>query len=79
MEIRGKTISYSTFKKKNASKRESQLEKEILILEQNLGEQSLPDIISKQNELENIRKERLKGQCLRSRSKWIEKGEKPSK
>lgn len=27
MEIRGKTISYSTFKKKNASKRESQLEK----------------------------------------------------
>lgn len=79
MEIRGKTISYSTFKKKNASKRESQLEKEILILEQNLGEQSLPDITSKQNELENIRKERLKGQCLRSRSKWIEEGEKPSK
>lgn len=36
MEIRGKTISYSTFKKKNASKRGSQLEKEILILEQNL-------------------------------------------
>lgn len=79
MEIRGKTISYSTFKKKNANKRESQLEKEIQILEQNLGEQSLPDITSKQNELENIRKERLKGQCLRSRSKWIEEGEKPSK
>lgn len=71
MEIRGKTISYSTFKKKNASKRESQLEKEILILEQNLGKQSLSDLTSKQNELENIRKERLKGQCLRSRSKVL--------
>lgn len=79
MEIRGETISCSTFKKKNASERESQLEKEILTLEQNLGKQSLPDITSKQNELENIRKERLKGQCLRSRGKWIEEGEKPSK
>lgn len=39
----------------------------------------MSELTSKQNELQNIRKERLKGQCLRSRSKWIEEGEKPSK
>ena len=35
-------------------------------------------LIEKQNELENIRKHRLRGQIVRPRAKWIEEGEKPS-
>lgn len=35
MEIRGKSISYSTYKKKKTTEREKQLEQEILLLEQN--------------------------------------------
>lgn len=35
-EIEREAISYSTFKKKNARKTESQLEKDILYLEQDL-------------------------------------------
>lgn len=34
MEIRGKSISYSTYKKKKTTEREKQLEQEILLLEQ---------------------------------------------
>ena len=38
MEIRGKTISYSAYKKKQNDKKEKQLTKDILKLEQNLNE-----------------------------------------
>lgn len=79
MEIRGKTISYSSFKKKKMLQKEQNLEKEILKLEQNLSEVSLITLTEKQKEYEDIRRNRFKGQCIRSRAKWIEEGEKPSK
>ena len=63
MEIRGKSISYSTFRKKKMLEKEKSLEQEIFHLEQNLSELVLPDLVSKQNELESIRKQKLKGQC----------------
>lgn len=79
MEIRGKTISYSSFKKRKMLEKEQNLEKEILELEQNLSEQSLITLTEKQKEYEDIRRNKFKGQCIRSRAKWVEEGEKPSK
>ena len=59
--------------------KENKLMEEITLLENNEQEQSIDDIISKQKELEDIRKEKLKGAFIRSRAKWVEEGEKPSK
>lgn len=49
--------------------KEQHLEKEILKLEQNLSEQSLITLMEKQKEYEDIRRNRFKGQCIRSRAK----------
>lgn len=78
-EIRGKSISYSSFKKKKLNEREKELEKDILLIEQNLTDDKLDILTKKQEEILEIRKNRLKGQCIRSKSKWIEEGEKPTK
>ena len=59
--------------------KEKSLEQEIFHLEQNLSELVLTDLVSKQNELESIRKQKLKGQCIRSKVNWIAEGEKPFK
>jgi hypothetical protein len=79
MEIRGKTISYASFIKKKFNERESLLEKEIKELEQNNYPTCSEELSEKHKEIEKIRKHKFKGQCLRSRLKWIEDGEKPSK
>ena len=73
MEIRGKSISYSTFRKKRMLEKEKSLEQEIFHLEQNLSELVLPDLVSEQNELDSIRKQKLK--CIRSKVNWMEEGE----
>ena len=77
-EIRGKTISYSTYKKEKSTEREISLGKEIQLLEQNLTDSMSDTLIEKQKELENISKHKLRGQIVRARAKWIEEGEKPS-
>ena len=52
MEIRGKSISYSTFRKKKMLEKEKSLEQEIFQLEQNLSELVLPDwLASKMNKI----------------------------
>ena len=78
LEIRAKTLSYSSFKKKEQDKLEKNLIAEIKILEER-NNPSLHSLIEKQHELEEIRKERLRGSLIRSRSKWIDEGEKPTK
>ena len=65
--------------KKQKIQREKFLSEEINRLEQSLNEDTINLLNTKKNELENIRKERLKGAFIRSRAKWIEEGEKPSK
>lgn len=60
-------------------KERKKLEKDILSFEQNLTENSLNSLSDKQDELLNIRKNRLKGHCIRSKSKWIGEGEQPSR
>lgn len=62
---------------KKQNERKIKLEKEITEIEQNLTQNTIAEFNEKQNELEQIRSGILKGQCIRSRAKWIEEGEKP--
>ena len=78
MEIRGKTISYSAYKKKQKQERENNLIKDILNLE-NSSDPDLELIETKKEELENLRKEKLHGVIIRSRVRWAEEGEKPTR
>ena len=79
MEIRGKSISYSSYVKKKKMEKETKLMDEISRLESNIDEHHIENLNSKQRELEELRKEKLKGAFIRSRAKWVEEGEKPSK
>ena len=85
LRIRGSTISYSTYRKKCKLDRKKEIEESISELQDILDssedtnvplQNRLDDL---KNELEEERKEELKGLILRSRVKWIEEGEKPSK
>ena len=78
MEIRGVTISYSSYKKKEKDNKERTLLDEIGVLE---SEPTIDfnTLDEKRAALENIRKLKLQGHMIRSRARWIEEGEKPSK
>lgn len=80
MEIRGQSISYASYVKKQKQLREKKLIKEIITLEQTnkLTEDILEHIDLKNLELEILRKEKIKGNMIRSRVQFIEEGEKPS-
>lgn len=78
MEIKDKTISYASYKKKKQNQRKLKLVKEKPEIEQNLTQNTIAELNKKQNELEQIKSGILKGHCIRSRAKWIE-GEKPTK
>ena len=78
MEIRGKTISYSAYKQKKRKEDEEKLIQEIASLE-NSTQLNFDLIETKKEELENIRKEKIKGIIIRSRVRWAEEGEKPTK
>ena len=56
MEIRGKTISYSSFKKKTQDKREKEIINEINILEENPDLENIKLIDVLKEELSGIRK-----------------------
>ena len=84
MDIRGMTISYSSYKKKMKIERKDQIEKELIRLQeayQNTDEDHRTNvrILELNNELEQIRNEELKGLFIRSKVRWIEHGEKPTK
>ena len=85
--IRGKTIYYSSTKKKIQKKTEIDLENELLTLENHLDSvnniDEKADILDKINEnklrLDEINNSKIQGMLIRSKAKWIEKGEKPTK
>ena len=58
---------------------EKQLEDEIKLLEEHINNMNLEQLETKKHELEELWKEKLKGHYVRSRAKWIEEGEKPTK
>ena len=84
MKIRSITIPYASHKKKSKNEKRENIEKELIalqLLHQNdTGDITLENKIQELNiELENIRKEELKGIIIRARTRWIENGEKPTK
>lgn len=75
MEIRGKTISYSSFLKKQANKEEEKLLKDIQQLQ---SEATIDhDLLRAKNQaLEEFRNKKMEGVKLRSKAKWVDEGEK---
>ena len=75
MEIRGKTISYSSFLKKKENKEEENLLRDI----ERLQSESIlnHDLLrTKIQALEALRKKKMEGVKLRSKAKWVDEGEK---
>ena len=72
MEIRGKSISYSCYKKKKNDKLEKQLISEIEKIENNLTIENIDCLENLKIELKNIRKHKMQGQMIRSRAPIIE-------
>ena len=81
MEIRGKTISFASYKKKMEVLEEKELISSIESLEssQNLDEETAKSLDEKRNRLELLRNKKLQGMIIRSRFQWMNMGEKPSK
>ena len=84
--IRGNTIKYSSFKKKQQQQQEINLEQEIKILEDevnanflNMTEENLNDLENKKSSLNEIQKEKIEVVMLRSRSRYEDLGEKPTR
>ena len=47
-------------------------------MEENVDADSIQQLEDKKNELETLRKDKLRGKLIRSRIQWIEEGEKPT-
>ena len=78
--IRGKTISYSSFKKKERDKEEKQLEEKL----KKLYESKDYDLVKQQIgitelQLKELREKKVKGIIVRAKSKWKVEGEKSSR
>ena len=79
MEIRGKTISYSSFKKRSQDRRELLLLEEINNIEKTYDPSKEDSLKIKQKELFDIRQKKIEGVKVRSRARWVEEGEKANK
>ena len=77
MEIRGQTISYSSYKKKQNDKKEKQLAEDILKLEQNLTEDKTQALENLKLELTALRQVKVKGAVIGSRATNLLEGENP--
>jgi hypothetical protein len=66
MEISGNTITYSSYKKRENEKQEKKLRNEIAQMEVNINESQIPELENKKQELENYRKNKVKGKMVRS-------------
>jgi hypothetical protein len=76
--LRGKTISYSTVKKKEREHVEFELELKLTILYQNGGTHE-EEISKLESELKNIREEKVKGIITRAKAKWNIEGERSTR
>lgn len=79
MELRGKSISFSSFRKKQTDKNEQEIIRKIKSIEENLTESQQDELDQLKSDLEKLRHEKMKGYVIRSRAQWIEEGEKPTK
>ena len=76
--IRGKTISYSTYKKRSQNEREKQINEKLIQLYQNF-EANREEIGQLSTELSQIREDRIKGILLRAKVRWKVEGEKSTR
>ena len=83
--IRGETIKYSSRRKKESVKQETQLEEDIQKLEHDISENlentnsdKITSLNEKKKQLYEIRKHKLEGVMLRSRCRYEDLGEKPT-
>ena len=76
MNIRGKTISYASRKKKIETQREKELENNIMELESKYSETRQQEISNLKLELETIREKKAQGMITRSKANWLKQGEK---
>ena len=79
IELRGKSISYSSYKKKQEEQKEKEIIKKIESLEANLSNNNVNEVENLKEELNNIRKHKMQGILVRSRAQIIEDDEKPTK
>ena len=84
MLLRGESISYGSFIKKQNISREKELERNIEVLEQRLVTSNdktalLKELSDKKSQLETYRLKVNDGIIMRSRIKWMELGERSSK
>lgn len=84
--IRGNTIKFSSIKKRKSQEEEKKLENEIKLIEEEINsnfltttEERLQELEQKKNNLTEIRNDKIDGVMLRSRSRYEELGEKPTK
>ena len=68
LEIRGKTISFTSYIKKIKEQRFRDLQEEIATLEKNVTENSIENLETRKHELESLRNEKMKGKLVRSRA-----------
>ena len=79
IEIRKKSISFSSAVKRKERDEMEKLESEIKVLEYENNDQNFDKIKQKQEELKSMREKKLMGVLIRSKARWVENGEKASK
>ena len=76
--IRGKTISYATYKKRTQNEREKKINDKLVQLYQNF-DSNKDEINQLSTELTQIRDDRIKGILLRAKVRWKVEGEKSTR
>ena len=79
MELRGKSISYSSHLKKQRDKTETFIKEQIRQIEENLTDANLLELDTLRHQLEKIQTHKLQESLLRSKVQWTINGEKPTK
>ena len=78
MEIRGECIRFASELNRKTRKREKEIEETLVKLHHlNCSDNSETELL--QNELKEIREKMLEGTLVRSRTRWIHEGEKPTR
>ena len=78
-EIRGKSISYATNKKRKEREKEECLINKIKDKEKNINDNNLAELELLKTELQELRDKKMQGITIRSKVKWIAEGEKVTK
>ena len=79
LRIRGESIKFASFQKRQTCELENKLVNEIAFLEANQYPQDSDTLEDKKKELEKIRDIAIQGTVIRSRAQWLNEGERPSK